>query len=43
MSRRELKKVFVVEKIRDGHMTNNEGAIALGDFRPADDPNEEKI
>ncbi|MDQ8734196.1 helix-turn-helix domain-containing protein, partial [Paenibacillus sp. LHD-38] len=30
MSREEMKKVLVVGKIIDGHMTNNEGAIALG-------------
>ena len=30
MSRKELKKVLVVEKIIDGHMTNNEGAMTLG-------------
>ncbi|WP_148277854.1 helix-turn-helix domain-containing protein, partial [Paenibacillus popilliae] len=30
MSRQEMKKVLVVEKIMNGHMTNNEGAIALG-------------
>lgn len=30
MSRAELKKVIVVEKIIGGHMTNEEGAAALG-------------
>lgn len=30
LSREEMKKVLVVEKIIDGHMTNNEGAITLG-------------
>lgn len=30
LSREEMKKVLVVGKIIDGHMTNNEGAIALG-------------
>lgn len=30
MTRAELKKVLVVEKILDGHMTNKEGAAALG-------------
>lgn len=30
LSREEMKKVLVVGKIMDGHMTNNEGAIALG-------------
>lgn len=30
LTRAELKKVVVVEKILDGHMTNGEGAAALG-------------
>ena len=30
LTRAELKKVLVVEKILDGHMTNMEGAAALG-------------
>ena len=30
MSRKEMKKILVVEKIINGHMTNNEGAFALG-------------
>lgn len=30
MTRSELKKVVVVEKIISGHMTNEEGAAALG-------------
>lgn len=30
LSREEMKKVLVVGKIIDGHMTNNEGAMALG-------------
>ena len=30
LSRQEMKKILVVGKIIDGHMTNNEGAIALG-------------
>ncbi|REK75550.1 helix-turn-helix domain-containing protein [Paenibacillus paeoniae] len=30
MSREEMKKVLVVGKIIDGHMTNNEGAILMG-------------
>ncbi|WP_028560893.1 helix-turn-helix domain-containing protein, partial [Paenibacillus pinihumi] len=30
MTKAELKKVHVVEKILEGHMTNAEGAAALG-------------
>ena len=30
MTKAELKKIFVVEKIISGHMTNEEGAAALG-------------
>lgn len=30
LTRAELKKVLVVEKIIEGHMTNGEGALALG-------------
>jgi len=30
LTRAEWKKVLVVEKILDGHMTNAEGADALG-------------
>uniref|UniRef100_UPI0011433E57 helix-turn-helix domain-containing protein n=1 Tax=Paenibacillus luteus TaxID=2545753 RepID=UPI0011433E57 len=30
MTREELKKIRVVQKIVDGHMTNSEGALTLG-------------
>lgn len=30
LTRAEMKKVLVVEKVMDGHMTNKEGAISLG-------------
>ncbi|MCA0754541.1 ISNCY family transposase [Paenibacillus sp. N4] len=30
MTRAEMKKVLVVEKVMDGHMTNREGALSLG-------------
>ncbi|WP_338551945.1 ISNCY family transposase [Paenibacillus sp. KS-LC4] len=30
MTRKELKKIHVVQKIGDGHLTNSEGALTLG-------------
>lgn len=42
LTRAELKKVLVVEKILEGHMTNAEGAAALGlSVRQVDSAKEE--